>query len=132
MFHRQPCRSFTSSSLIASSPLSTLELSFFRRFDTVLAMRSVTSFWKTYITAKTKNASVANPGRETDLKIREISDLLLLNAYSVSLAASVSPLGRRNMVRTAGMKVALVLPCQFHSSHGKDDRFHLWMGTGVL
>jgi hypothetical protein len=63
------------------------------------------------MTANTKKASVAKPGLYAEFKMREMRDLLLLNAYSVSLAASFSSLGRRKMVLTAGMKVALQL-CQ--------------------
>lgn len=83
----------------------------FTRLDSVLATRSDTSFWKTYITAKTKNATVPSPGLPVDARIRETRLLLFLKAYSVLLDDSSSSLGRRNRALTRGMKDALGHRC---------------------
>lgn len=82
-------------------------MSRFSRLDMVLATRSVTSLWNTYKMDSTKKATEAIllvPC--TEPKIREMSPLLLLNAYSVSLA-SLSLDDLRKILRTAGMKAAL-------------------------
>jgi len=104
---RQPLRTFMSSSPTPSSPLSTLATSFFNLFETVLATRKDTSFWKTYRTASTKKATDASPDLPcTESRIRAMSDLLFWNACSVSLAASLWD-DLLNIFRTAGIIVAL-------------------------
>lgn len=57
--HLQPSRTFRSFSSTSWLLYSSRWDSFLRRFCTVLATRSVTSFWNTYMTEKTKKAMLA-------------------------------------------------------------------------
>lgn len=82
-------------------------MSRFSLFDMVLATRNDTSLWNTYRMDSTKKATEAILLLPcTEVKIREISPLLLLKAYSVSFD-SLSLDDRRKILRMAGMKAAL-------------------------
>lgn len=93
-------------------------LSRFSRLQMVLATLSDTSLEKTYRTANTKKAiDASRPLPCRDSLMRATRDLLLRNAYSVSLDASDSPEGLLKMALIAGMKEALD---EQTTKHGSD------------
>jgi hypothetical protein len=111
--HRHPSRILMSFSPMADSPRSSLMDNLLSLLDTVFATRRVTSFWNTYKMANTKKARLANPPRpRTEALMRERSDLLRSNAYSVSLddfSTSPLPVVLRKIRFTAGINAALRL-----------------------